>query len=419
MDVARDLETIRRLAEPAGRALVAELGPYRAGEALAVLESLRSRGVDPDLAAAALTQARLRDAARPRLGAPADEMLFTADGAEQATRTVVADLHAGRFAAAGVRRVADLGCGIGADSLALVRAGVDVLSVERDPITAAVARANLPPAPAAQVRCADVLHTDLSDVDALFADPARRAGGRRIQDPERWSPPLSAVIGLRDGRPMGVKVAPGMNHRDLGHAHARWVSVDGDLVEAGLWYGAAAPEGPGRGATVVRDGVARHLLERPDAPGADRADAPVRAAGVAPLGEYLIEPDAAVLRAGLVARLGELTGAGIVSADIAYLTTDLPPERWPGHDDPAALGTAYRILDVLPFQLKRRRAYRRERDVGALTIKKRGTAVEPEQLRARLGLRGSDPATIVLTRVAGAQSVLLVEPLPSPGAPRP
>jgi hypothetical protein len=67
------------------------------------------------------------------------------------------------------------------------------------------------------------------------------------------------------------------------------------------------------------------------------------------------------------------------------------------------------VLDTLPFGLKRLRAYLRERDVGSLTIKKRGTAVVPEQLRRQLDLRGSQPATIVLTRVAGQQQVLLVE----------
>ena len=43
----------------------------------------------------------------------------------------------------------------------------------------------------------------------------------------------------------------------------------------------------------------------------------------------------------------------------------------------------------MPFQLKALRAYLRDRDVGALTIKKRGTAVEPEQLRRQLRLTGS------------------------------
>ena len=421
---------VAALAAPAGRALLAGLGPYRAADALATLGRLRADGVDPDLAAAALTQARLRDAARARLGPAADSLLFTADGAEQATRTVVADLHAARFSAARVRRVADLGCGIGADSLALLRAGVSVLAVDRDPVTAAVAAANLahaagdaaraadsPDSPAVEVRCADALTTDLSAVDALFADPARRAGGRRILDPERWSPPLSAVLALRGGRPTGVKVAPGITHEAIpADAAAEWISVDGDLVEAGLWFGAAAPEGPGRTATLVRTAspasptspspVVHRLRERPDAPGADDPRSPVRPAAVRAPGAFLHEPDDAVLRAGLIAAVADrIEGAGLLSDGIAYLTSDAAVG--PGV---APFVTSYRVLDVLPFQLKRLRALLRGLDVGPLTIKKRGTAVDPEDLRRRLGLRGARPATIVLTRVAGTQSVLLVEP---------
>ena len=68
------------------------------------------------------------------------------------------------------------------------------------------------------------------------------------------------------------------------------------------------------------------------------------------------------------------------------------------------------MLDHFPFGLKRLRTYLRERGVGHVTIKKRGTAVEPEALRRQLDLRGSVSATIVLTRLAGTQSVLVVEP---------
>jgi hypothetical protein len=50
--------------------------------------------------------------------------------------------------------------------------------------------------------------------------------------------------------------------------------------------------------------------------------------------------------------------------------------------------------------------------VGRLTIKKRGTAVEPSELRHRLDLSGDREATLVLTRVAGKQTALLVDPVP-------
>ena len=101
--------------------------------------------------------------------------------------------------------------------------------------------------------------------------------------------------------------------------------------------------------------------------------------------------------------MAELLDAGLLSPDIAYLTGDRLV--------PTPFATAYRVLDHFPFALKPLRAYLRARDVGAVTIKKRGTAVEPEQLRRQLALKGSRPATIVLTRIADRHSVLVVEPV--------
>jgi hypothetical protein len=124
---------------------------------------------------------------------------------------------------------------------------------------------------------------------------------------------------------------------------------------------------------------------------------------VGPVGGYLYEPDGAVIRAGLVSVVAAELHESLVDRTIAYVTSDVL------HPAPAA--TAYRVLDTMPFGLKRLRTYLRERDVGRLTIKKRGTAVTPEALRSQLDLRGSSEATVILTRVDGAQKVIVVEPL--------
>lgn len=459
-ELRRDLELIAWLASEEGRGAVAELGSYDGREALAAVEALRARGVDPARASAAATQARLRTGARDRLGPWVDELLLTPDGAQQATRTVVADRHAARFAAAGVPRVADLGCGIGADSLALLRAGIGVLAVERDPVTAAVARANLERAralladaglaggpagapahrassaqvPAAEVRTADALGVDLRVElragDGVFADPARRAGGRRLTDPEQWSPPLSAVLAWRGrtsssgtpstpgaaggGRHLGVKVAPGIDHAAIpADMAAEWISVDGDLVEAGLWSPGLAPEGPGRHATILRtlapgEAVAHRLREDTGAhPAATSPAVPVRFAPVRPLGALILEPDDAVLRAGLVAAVADMIpGAGLVGERLAYLTAEtLTPQAAP-------FVRAYRVLEVLPQNVKRLRSALRLRDVGPLTIKRRATPLDPDVLRRKLALKGSRPATLVLAPLAGVPSAVLVEPVP-------
>jgi hypothetical protein len=412
-----DPALVDRLASPAGRALLDALPPYDESRALALAAALRDQGIDADLTAAALTQSRLRERARAKLGPFADAMLFTPDGLEQATRIVVGARHAQRYLAAGVERVADLTCGIGADSLAFAGVGLSVLATDVDPATARIAAANLRPFPEAEVRCADGLTLDLAaeGVDGAYADPARRTGsGSRVFDPRAYAPPLDAVWALRDAVPaLGIKVGPGIAHRGLpSDAETQWVSVDGAVVEAGLWFGPLAPGGPGRSALVLHsaDGgrvVAREL--RGPAPGGAPGDDLV--ADVGPLGAHLYEPDGALIRAGLVAQVAAELGGRLLDPTIAYVTTDGPAPTDALTGAPLAVG--YRVLDVMPFGVKRLKGYLRERHVGRVTIKKRGTAVTPERLRGDLGLRntpGSAEATLVLTRVAGRQSVIVVEP---------
>ncbi|HWV78207.1 MAG TPA: class I SAM-dependent methyltransferase [Isoptericola sp.] len=405
-----DAASVSKLLSPDGWALLSSLPPYDEKQAMALATRLRADGVDADLAAAALTQSRLRAKARAKLGDFADGMLFTPDGVEQATRLVVAALHARRYLAAGVTKVADLTSGIGADALAFAGVGLRVLATDVDEITAALATVNLRHFPEAEVRHADGLALDLAaeGVDGVYADPARRTrGGRRVFDPAAYAPPLDAVWDLRAQVPaLGIKVGPGIPHQGLpDDAETQWVSVDGDVVEAGLWFGPLAPDGPGRSALVLTTtgGTTASRTLRADLGTAELVP------DVGDVGAYLYEPDGAVIRAGLVAHAAAELGGRLLDRTIAYVTTDQPAPPPPAGAAP--LATGYRVLDVMPFNLKRLKAYLRERGVGRLTIKKRGTAVTPEQLRAQLSPKGDAEATLVLTRVGGAQHVLVVEPL--------
>ncbi|WP_425954995.1 THUMP-like domain-containing protein [Xylanimonas sp. McL0601] len=417
-----DPATLSKLLTPEGWALLGALPPYDEKLAMPLAMRLRDEGVDPDLAAAALTQSRLRAKARAKLGDFADGMLFTPDGVEQATRLVVAALHARRYLAAGVTKVADLTSGIGADALAFAGVGLRVIATDVDEVTAAIATMNLRHFPEAEVRHADGLSLDLraEGVDGVYADPARRTrGGRRIFDPQAYAPPLDAVWALRSEVPaVGIKVGPGIPHQGLpADAETQWVSVDGDVVEAGLWFGPLAPDGEGRSALILHTRGAGALTRtlRSAVPVGAHAAGPAydEAPPVGPVGAYLYEPDGAVIRAGLVGQATQELGGRLLDPTIAYVTTDQPAPATAV--DPASgqapLATGYRVLDVMPFGVKRLKAYLRERNVGRVTIKKRGTAVTPEQLRSQLSLRGPEEATLVLTRVAGAQQVLVVDPV--------
>jgi len=399
------------LLTPEGRALLDEVRGTAPVDELAVATRLR-REHPAALVSAALGQALLRQRAAAKFGAEdAGRMFFTPNGVEQSTRASVATYRAQRLKALGVRSVADLCCGIGGDAIALARAGIRVLAVDRDPLTAQTARANadaLGLAGLVEVREADVTEVDTASYDAVFVDPARRGGGTgggarsasvrgggratggRIFDPEAYSPPLSwAVRAALQAPHAALKVAPGIPHEAVpAEAEAEWISDGGDVKEAVLWFGTE----PGAVRATLLPGP-RTLLSR------GLPDPEVR-----PVGRYLYEPDGAVIRAHLVAEVAEDLEGGLIDPTIAYITAD------GRHVTPYA--SAYEITDQLPFNVKKLKALLREREVGVLTVKKRGSAVEPEELRRKAlpKRHGPNSATVFLTRVAGAPTMLLGHP---------
>ncbi|MFI8073079.1 methyltransferase domain-containing protein [Streptomyces sp. NPDC086033] len=381
------------LLTPEGRALLDEVRGTAPADELAVATRLR-RGHPAGLVSAALGQARLRQRAAAKFGAEdAERMFFTPNGVEQSTRASVAAYRAERLRALGVTSVADLCCGIGGDAIALARAGIRVLAVDRDPLTAAAARANadaLGLAGLIDVREADVTEVDTAPYDAVFVDPARRGGRGRIFDPEAYSPPLSwAVRAALEAPHAALKVAPGIPHEAVpAEAEAEWISDGGDVKEAVLWFGTA----PGAVRATLLPGP-RTLLGR------GLPDPEVRS-----VGRYLYEPDGAVIRAHLVAEAAEELDGGLIDPTIAYVTADALRET--------LYATAYEITDQLPFGVKKLKALLREREVGILTVKKRGSAVEPEELRRKALPKPQGPhsVTVFLTRVAGAPTMLIGAP---------
>ncbi|WP_442538468.1 class I SAM-dependent methyltransferase [Streptomyces pseudogriseolus] len=384
------------LLTPEGHALLDEVRDTDPAHELAVATRLR-RDHPAELVSAALGQARLRQRAVAKFGAEdAARMFFTPNGVEQSTRRSVAAYRAERLRAAGVRSVADLCCGIGGDAIALARAGIRVLAVDRDPQAAAAARANaeaLGLAGLIEVREADVTEVDTSGYDAVFVDPARRSSKRgRIFDPEAYSPPLSWAVraALDASRAAALKIAPGIPHEAVpAEAEAEWISDGGDVKEAVLWFGTA----PGTIRATLLPGP--HTLVSRGLP-----DPEVR-----PVGRYLYEPDGAVVRSHLVAEVAEMLDGGLIDPTIAYVTTDTLT--------PTPYATAYEITDRLPFNVKKLKALLREREVGVLTVKKRGSAVEPEELRRKALPKphGTASVTVFLTRVAGAPTMLLGHPV--------
>ena len=391
-----------QLFTPEALALLGSIGDLDAkADVVKLVSALRAEGYAPGLVAAVLTQAKLRRRARKKFGDFTDGMLFTEDGLEQASRLQAAALHAGRFRGAGIKQVADLGCGLGAESMAMGAIELNVRAFEIDEITAALAVFNLGAFDNVEVEQADITTLDLSKFEALFFDPARREldgkGERSARkfDPSQFSPNFDWVLEQARTKPSGIKLGPGHPHEAIAQdAEAQWLSIDGDLVELALWFGEVKRPKVARAATVVNS-TGRHEIVS-DVFESEPAE-------VGAIKNFIYEPDNAVVRSHLIADLARQVDATLISKEIAYLTSDSEI------DSPMMRG--FRVIDEMAFDRKKLKAYLRDRNIGTLEIKKRGVDVVPEQLRKELNLKGEIAATLILTRVGDDHRALLAEAL--------
>ncbi len=408
--------------------------PDGGGTALALAVRLR-REYPADLVAAATAQHELRLAARAKFSR-AMQMLFTRAGYEQSSSEPIARYRAARFGGAG--RVADLCCGIGGDLLALA-AGREALAVDRDDVHARLALHNAAvygQTGNVSAVVADVRDTRLDGFDAVFIDPARRSGpgtasalagasSARLGASSAWpggtspgstsagaaqrfragqsEPPLDWCFALAGRVPaVCVKAAPGLPAGLIPDGwEAEFIADGRDLKEAVLWSPAlatapvAAAGGPRR--ALVMDGSESHAL----------VACPGDPVPVTEPGEYLLDPNPAVTRAGLVEDLarslrrdgdgqggGQGDGDGDVSKidpQIAFLTLNRPVQT--------PFARTLRVLDSAPWNEKRFARRLRELGIGAADIRRRGLAGDVDQIHRRLKLAGPNRATIVITRV--------------------
>jgi SAM-dependent methyltransferase len=393
-------EAVPQLAElmaPLGRELLAELHGVEVTPVNSLELGTRLRVRYPaTLVAAALAQQELRVRGQAKFSRGLD-MFFTRDGLEQASSEPVARHRAARFGAGA--RVADLCCGIGGDLIALAAAASAVLAVDRDPVHLEMARANAAVygvTGVVQAWAGDVRDAPLDGIDAVFIDPARRDGTRRLR-PGESEPPLDWCLSLASHVPqVGIKAAPGLAHEAVPDGwELEFIAVGRDLKEAVAWSPALAQAATR--ATVLPGG--EQMLPWPD--GA-LGPVPVRAPG-----EFLLDPSPAVTRAGLVEDLARQLGAWKIDEQIAFLSAG-EPLRTP-------FGRSLRVLDSGPWNQKQLPARLNAVGAGSVDIRRRGLAGNVEvlhrQLARALNGSGSRRITLVMTRVADKPWALVCEDL--------
>ncbi|HVV23916.1 MAG TPA: class I SAM-dependent methyltransferase [Pseudonocardiaceae bacterium] len=377
------VDDVAYLRSPAGADALAALAGLPLTDASRIADVTAARAVAGERFAAVLETTVLRRRARAKLVDPAAWLLCDA-ALQQATPSAVARHRAERLRG---RDVHDVTCSVGADLVPVAAVARRCVGSDLDPVRLAMASANCAAfgVDPAVVR-ADALRP-VTRGTVVLADPARRdSSGRRT-----WRdvvPPLDDLADVYGGRDLAVKCAPGLDFDAVPWAsEIELVSLDGAVREACLWTGSLATVA--RRATVLR-------RDRPQwtVTSDDPDDCPVR-----PVGEWLVDPDGAVVRAGLVRHYAARHGLGQLDPRIAYLTGDAPPGD----------ARAFRVVEHGRYTEKALRTLLRRHDVGAVEILVRGLPVRPDELRPRLKLSGSRSATVVLTRIGATPTAFLCE----------
>ncbi|WP_442933008.1 THUMP-like domain-containing protein [Mycobacterium kyogaense] len=377
--VAFGLDDVRFLRTESGRQALAEVDLLDLTAATLVADVASARRQFGERAAVLVETVRLRRRAAAKFDGAA-QWLFTDEALQQATAAPVAAHRARRLAGAVVH---DATCSIGSELVALADSAASVMGSDLDPVRLAMARHNV----GAQVPLcrADVLHPVSRDT-VILADPARRTGSARRFDPRAYQPPLDDLLTTLAPRDYAVKCAPGIDFdvvEEMGFAgEIEVTSLAASVREACLWSPGLTSGRVRRRATILDTGEQVVDTDPDDC-------------GVAPAGRWLVDPDGAVVRAGLVRHYAARHGLWQIDPDIAYLSGDELPDGVRG----------FEVLDQLAYSERHLRQALSARAVGAVEFLIRGVDVDPDALRKRMRLRGAERASVVITRLgSGAAS---------------
>ena len=315
-----------------------------------------------------------------------ERFIFTAKGVEQASSTVLAEYHAEKMQE--YDYIADLCCGNGIDLYYTSFGKKQVWAVDLDEDTLLAAEYNNKGnehITYLQQRAEEFAEP----VDAIFIDPDRRSGNRRLIQAEDLSPGLSEILKLQTiTANILVKLSPAMNYKDitLKVKHSwEFISENGELKEILLCLGDFAQ--PVNRAVLL---PAKNIFS------ANKQEVEVR-----PIQLFLLEPDVAIIRAGLVQDLGFECAATLIESHLALLSH--PNEIY------SEYFKTYRVLDQMNFNRKNLQKYLREKQIGKLVIKTRGFSQSVEEFRKKLKLSGENSGLIFILRMGKGHQIVFAE----------
>ena len=314
-----------------------------------------------------------------RAGKLPDSWLMDSESTQQATPPVVAAWRADVLKASGVDAAVDVTCSIGTELAALSAAGLRVLGGDLDHQRLRMARFNVPEVSVVRMDAlrpafAGDLKSGALKSGVVVADPARRNSSGRIAKLEDLQPPLPDLLDRYNN--LVVKCAPGIDYSEF-DGHVEVVSVDGGVKETCLYSPGIV--GRGRRAVVMGASSVKETVTS-DEPETDRVGA---------VGRYIVDPDGAIVRAGLVRQYAARHGLWQLDPHIAYLTGDELPTGVRG----------FEVVEEVP--LKKARSALVGLGAKSVEILVRGVNVDPDELRKKWKLKNSsgEAYSVVVTRI--------------------
>jgi len=312
--------------------------------------------------------------------------IFTIKGVQQSSSTLLAEYHSKKMEH--FETVADLCCGNGIDLHHIAVGKKQVWAVDFDKETLLAAKYNN--SKHKNIKYLKIIAQDFTKkVEAIFIDPDRRSGKRRLVEAEDLSPSLSEVLEMQKITPnILVKLSPAMDYKNLyisvDHSW-EFISENGELKEILLCLGMFAQK---RNKAVLLPKKVELIANN------EKID-------VSKIKKYLLEPDVAIIRAGMVQDLGALFNANLIDEHLALLT--FPEEIYSDYFK------TYEVIDEINFNRKLLQKYLREKSIGKLVIKTRGFNQSVEQFRKKIKLTGEKSALMFILRIGKGHRIIFAK----------